>query len=161
MADGFTPVTSGSGAGGVIQGGVDDLGADGYFEPVRASVISLGFAPFPLGGSRAISIIGTVYQNASDYLDFLIPDIKYDGFVWTARVECMTADAGTSITPKIRRISGGGADAVVGTASVSLTWEKQALVWTPSIGQIYRLQFIKENDDASAWGIGHLERTVA
>jgi hypothetical protein len=158
MATGWTPVTSGSGGGGEIQGGVDKAGADGFFEPVRASLIADAHAVFPLGGSRQTSVIKNTYQDAIDYIDFEVTSAAYAGFTYTAEIDVITADAGTSITPKIIEV--GGPDAVIGSTSTSTTWARQSLSFTPTVGKRYRLQLIKGNDSANAYGIGFIQRTA-
>lgn len=159
MATGWTAVTSGSGAGGAIVGGVDKVGADGFAEPVRASAIALGFAPFPFGGSRSSSVIGAVYVDVHEWVDFILPDAKFGGFTWTAKVEIFCADAGTSGRARVRNITD-STTAVEGAVVTAQAWTKQDLVWVPTVGKTYRLQALKGNDDANVWVVAHLERTV-
>lgn len=155
---GFGLPTSGTGAGGAIQS-TDDVGADGFFDPTYQSLRACAHAVFPLGGSRQTSLIGTSYQDAIDYIDFEVTDANYAGFTYAAEVDVLTADAGTSVTAKIRNVTD-GTDAVVGAASTATSWTRQTLSFTPTVGKRYRLQLIKGNDSANAYGIGFIERTA-
>jgi SPP1 family predicted phage head-tail adaptor len=132
---------------------------DGVVVAGGSLVIGNASVVFPLGGSRQTSLIGTAYQDAIDYIDFEVTSGDYTGFAYTAEIDLLTTDAGTSITPKI--VVAGGSDLVVGTPSTSTTWVRQSLAFTPVVGTRYRLQLLKGDDAANAYGIGFVQRTIA
>jgi len=157
MATGWTPVTSGSGGGGEIQGGVDKVGADGFAEPARASLIADAHATFQLGGSRITSIFWTTYKAAVNYIDFEVPAAKEGGFAYTAEVDLITANAGTSIRARIRNVTD-GTTAVEGAVVTSTSWVRQSLSFVPTVAKRYRLELQRNNTTDETWGIGFIQR---
>ena len=159
MAEGWTPITSGSGGGGAIVA-ADDCGAAKYFEPSRASVNANAFATFEFGGSRIQSAIGAVYADAPNWVDFELPHARYAGYTWGLLAEILCADAGTSGRVRVRNITD-GTTAAEGPVSTATTWTKQAaLSFTPTVGKVYRLQLLKGNDSANVWVVGQIRRTI-
>jgi hypothetical protein len=118
------------------------------------------FANFYLGGSRSIAISGTGYQDAVDYLDFVMPDAASTGGTYAAKIDLLCESGSTTITPRIRNITD-SSDAVVGSASSSTSWTTQTLTFTPASGKTYRLQVVKSDDLNACWAIGYLRRTNA
>ncbi len=159
MATGWTPITSGSGGAGEILGGVDKLGADGCFEPMRASLIALAFAQWRFGGARGQSAIGAVYADVPNWSDFILPDAKYAGFTWTALVELRCFVGTTTIRARVRNITD-STTAIEGAIVSATTWTKESLVWVPTVGKVYRLQVLKSNDDDDCFVWANVQRTV-
>jgi hypothetical protein len=161
MSQGITAITSGTPITGAT-----DVGADGFFEPARASIVAYKFAVIPLGGSRNAEPIpdGGGYMAARNFIDFTITHADYSGGTWEAIVETKVLDASITLTPKIRCIST-PADTVVGSASNStagsdtVAWAQQVLSFTPVVGETYRLMFVKSADTFDAFGIGFMRRT--
>lgn len=162
MAQGITAITSANPITGAT-----DCGADGFFEPVRASLVANIFDVVPLGGSRNAEPIpdGGGYFAARNFIDFVITHANYGGGTWEAIVETRVENAAITLTPKIRCIST-PADTVVGSASSSTTgsdtaaWAQQTLSFTPVAGETYRLMFVKSADTYAAWGMGYMRRTA-
>ncbi len=159
MAEGWTPITSGSGGGGTIVP-ADDCGAAGFFEPSRASVNANAFATFEFGGSRIQSAILTGYRDAPAWVDWELPHARYAGYTWELLAEILCADAGTSGRVRVRNITDGSTEAE-GPISTATTWTKQAaLAFTPIVLKVYRLQVLKGNDSANVWVVGQIRRTI-
>jgi hypothetical protein len=143
---------------------VDDINAAtdvGFeqFQQIRdAARAAIYNPPAWLGGSRRMTVQGTGYQDAFDARPFIVPDTPSSGATYKAKVTLKTADAGTTITPRIRNITD-ATDAAVGVAEDATSFTEQTLTFTPVVGKEYRLQFVKSNDDAPAWGFGVLQRT--
>ena len=152
MSQGIQPVTSANPITGATY-----VGADGFFEPCRSSLVAHDFEIIPLGGSRVHGLAGTSYQDAIDYIDFEIPDADYDGGTWTAEVNLLCENAATTVTPKIRNITD-SSDAVVGSAHSSTSWATQSLAFTPTVGKAYRLMLVKSDDVYACWAIGSMQR---
>lgn len=115
-----------------------------------------------LGGSRQISVPNVASdQDAIDYQDIEIDGDAVAGFTVRVRVEVRTANAGTSVTPKLRNITD-ASDAVVGAACSATTYAGtngiQILTFTPASGvKKYRLQLTPSNTTNDVFGIGHIE----
>jgi hypothetical protein len=111
-----------------------------------------------LGGSRDNSVIGTPTIDIPEYRDVALDSTKLGGLSVRARVEVKTANAGTSVTPKIRNMTD-STDKVVGTASTSLTFVEQLLVMTPLTAgdKKYRLQLNTNNGTNDVFGFGVVE----
>jgi hypothetical protein len=143
---------------------VDDINAAtdvGYeqFQQIRdAARAAVYNPPAWLGGSRRFSVQGTGYQDAYDAVPLIVPDTPSSGATYRVKVSLRTADAGTTITPRVRNITD-ASDAAVGSAENSITFNEQTLTFAPVVGKEYRLQFVKSNDDAPCWGFGVLQRT--
>lgn len=144
----------------------DDLDANSQFaseeyqklrDAILAAVFDMGLR---IGGSRSVAVSGTGYQDATDYLDFRVPDAASAGAVYKVYVDQLCENAATSITPKIRNITD-SSDAVVGSASTSTSWAEQTLTFTPVAGKRYRLMFVKSDDVYRCYGIGFVQRTAA
>lgn len=135
----------------------DDVGYES-FQKIRDAARAAVFSRSSLGGSRHFTLQGTGYQDAYDALPFILPDAASAGGAYRAEVWQRTADAGTSLTPKIRNVTD-STDAVIGTPSSSTSWVTQDLVFTPAVGKEYRLMFVKSNDAAPCWGFGVLQRS--
>jgi hypothetical protein len=146
--------------GGSVIDGTFKAGADSFFEKVRAMLNAAVFVTHPLGGSRAIAIAGTGYQDAIDYISFTMPDAASSGGVWNAVVELLCENVATTITPKIRNVTD-ATDAVIGSAHASTSWGTQTLSFTPVAGKTYRLMAVKSDDLFQAWAIGVMRRTNA
>jgi len=152
MATGWTDVTSGSGGAGEIQGDVDDVGADGFFEPVRASLIACAHSIFHMGGSRiqAITAITPTWEPILEYEDFDVPAAKEGGFSYEAVVEGAVANAATSVTIRLRNTTDSTTE-FTGTAITSTSFTKQTTAFTPVAGKNYRFEAIRSNNTHDAW----------
>jgi hypothetical protein len=160
MAQGITPITSGDPITGAT-----DVGADGFFEPVRASLVACTFDVIPLGGSRTRPLPeGGGYMAAIDYIDFYLPHADYGGGTWEVIVETRVENVGISLTPRLYNITD-ASSAVVGSASTSTTgssetaeWAQQVLSVTPTAAKKYRLMGVKSADTYAAFLIGWMRR---
>jgi hypothetical protein len=131
---------------------------------IKNNIIALASARIQrhLGGSRRISVpLVAAAQDAIEYHDVEIDGTLLSGLTVRARVEVRSANAGTSVTPKIRNITD-GADAVVGVACSATAFggtnSIQTLVFTPALGiKKYRLQLTPSNVTDAVFGLGHLE----
>lgn len=127
------------------------------FQQARNGIMAAVFDRGWIGGSRRFHVEGTGWQDAHDALPFTIPDGASAGAVYTVDVWLKTADASTSIMPRIRNITD-NTTVVTGTAEDATTFTKQALAFVPAVGKEYRLQFLKSDDVFPAWGFGVLQR---
>ena len=134
----------------------DRRGAESW-NKLDDSVKTGAFVTHPLGGSRTIGLTGTGYQDAMDYVDFVMPNAASTGATYEALIDCLCENAATTVTPKIRNITD-SSDAVVGSAHASTSWALQTLAFTPASGKTYRLMLVKSDDTYDAWGIGSLRR---
>lgn len=159
MATGWTDITSGSGGAGEIQGDVDDVGADGFFEPVRASLIAAAHAEFDLGGSRTQGVVAITptYEAIIDYRDWDVPAAKEAGFAYVCHIEGITESASTSITVRLRNITD-STTLHTFTAITGTTWTKASQAITPVAGKVYRLEAIRSNDSYFTWCLGKIIR---
>lgn len=133
------------------------FGAEGYQE-LRAAILASIFHRQPIGGSRQFTVEGTGPADAHDAIPFSIPDSASAGAAYKVEVWLKTADAATTITPRIRNITD-ATTAVTGSAEDATSFTSQILTFTPVVGKEYRLQFLKNNDDAPCWGFGVLQRS--
>lgn len=159
MAQGWAEPSGGSGGGGAYIL-TDKAGADNFFEKARQSLVALSHYNDPFGGSREFSIAGTGWQNAPEWVEWVLPSADYAGFIWTVRLEVKTADAGTSIQGRVWNETDSVA-AITGAAITATSFTKDPLVFTPIVGKSYLLQLQKGDDNAPAWGFATLERSVA
>ena len=115
--------------GGSTIDGTFNAGADSFFEKARGNMIANSFGEFFLGGSRRIPIDeGGGYRDAVDFVDFTVPAAGYGGATFAAIVEYRVENAGITITPKIRNLTG-ASDAVVGSSSTSTTGGSTGDIW--------------------------------
>lgn len=127
-----------------------------------ASLLVVGSGPWPLGGSRQISVpLVASAQDAIDYFDFYLSSIPAD-CVFTLQVELRSSNAGTSVTPKLRNITD-ASDVVLTPAAVACsatTWggvnSYQSFTFTPVAAKRYRLQLIASNVTDPVYGIGRI-----
>jgi hypothetical protein len=153
-------------SGSAITGGFD-AGADTFFEKARGNIVANTHGEFALGGSRSIAVRdGGGYKDAPEFCDFILTDAKYSGCTFVAVVETRVTDSGITLTPKIRKVSGTPSDAVVGSASNSISgdddgelWAEQVLSFTPTVGERYRLMAVKSADTADGFVVGKIRRT--
>jgi hypothetical protein len=149
----------GSGVAGAIAVG-DDWDRpviDGVRQNIKA--LAARRAVYPLGGSRRQLIVFNGTYDAEEYIDVELDGTEFQtGATVRARVEVRSANAGTSITPKIRNVTD-STDAVVGAACTasdadySGSNQKQTLSFTPASGvKKYRLQFTNSNATNGAYG---------
>jgi hypothetical protein len=131
---------------------------------IKGNIITLASARSRayLGGSRqgAVPRVASA-QDAIDYIDVEIDGTNLAGLTVQARVEVRTANAGTSVTPKIRNVTD-ASDAVVGAACSSTTFSgtngTQTLTFTPAVGsKKYRLMLTPSNTTNDVYGIGVVE----
>lgn len=137
----------------------DQFASEEYIK-LRDAILACAFTTHPLGGSRTISIAGTGYKDAIDYISFTMPDAPSSGGVWNAVIELLCENVATTITPKIRNITD-STDTVIGSAHASTSWGTQTLSFTPVAGKTYRLMLVKSDDVYDAFGIGVVRRTNA
>src|SRR5262245_54710293 len=82
-----------------------DQFASEEYQKLRDAILACAFSTHPLGGSRSVSIAGTGYKDAIDYVEFTMPDAASAGGVYAAIVDLLCENASTTITPKIRNIT--------------------------------------------------------
>lgn len=115
-----------------------------------------------LGGSRSVALISSSYVEVIDWIDFVPATGEFEGATVTAQVEVRTANAGTSVTPKIRNVTD-STDAVTGSACTATnadysgTQQRQSLSFTPVAGKRYRLMITGSNTTNSIYGIGQIK----
>ncbi len=114
-----------------------------------------------LGGSRENSINFNGTFDAYEYRDVEIDSTKLGGLSVRARVEAKTANAGTSVTPRIRNITD-STTLVTGSAETSTSFVEQLLDMTPltSGTKKYRLQGTTNNATNDVWLFGVMETYV-
>ena len=152
--------------GGSTIDGTFEAGADSFFEKARSNMIATSHAEFDLGGSRSQALQdGGGYKDAPEFKDFRLTDAKYSGCTFEAIVETRVGSSGITVTPKVRKVSGTPADAVIGSASNSTVgdddgelWAEQVLSFIPTVGERYRLMGVKSADTADAWIVGKIRR---
>jgi hypothetical protein len=126
-------------------------------ERARKNDIALAEKQIFLGGSRHVGVEGTGVQDAIGYLNVLLNGTRLEGLTVRARVEVMTENAGTSVTPRIYDVTA-ASTLVTGSASTSTTWEEQVLTMTlPLASRQYRLQLTKNNSTYRVYGIAMIE----
>jgi hypothetical protein len=120
--------------------------------------------PFQTGGSRNQSLQHSSVVEAYDYIDFRLDGDDYSSA--TVFAEVRTSNAGTSVTPKVRRLTNTATDVATGAACTATdadysgTNQKQQLTFTPISGMnTYRLMFTPSNGTNRFWGIGSGEAT--
>lgn len=132
----------------------------------RENLITLGSrrATYDLGGSRSVSLpLVASAQNAENWIDIEIDGTNLGGFTANLRVECRTANAGTSVTPKLRNVTdstdaGIGAACSATAADYSGANQKQTIAVTLASGvKKYRLQGTPSNTTNATFVIGYLE----
>lgn len=122
--------------------------------------------PLPAGGSRERPHPGTSYQRVVDAVPLKIPAAEQLPGVWRCRVYLVCVNGAVTITPKVRKINGTPADAVIGAAASGTdadaftgTNQQQLLEFTAAAGDIYELQAQKSANTADCYAIGVWERS--
>lgn len=140
----------------------DPLGYQSYNKLVQ-QIRSIAFATHHLGGSRALGVRSASAIEVPEYVDIELDGTKYAGLTVRARVEVRTANAATSVTPKIRNMTA-GTDAGTGVSSTgtaadySGTNQKQSITVTLAAGlNKYRLQVTGGNATNDIFAIGYIE----
>lgn len=117
-----------------------------------------------LGGSRNTSVpLVASAQDAVDWVDIEIDGTNLTGLTLALRVEVRTANAGTSVIPKLRNVTdstdaGTGVASTATNADYSGTNQKQTITVTLAAGvKKYRLQLTPQNTTNPVFGIGYLE----
>lgn len=109
-----------------------------------------------LGGSRSDVVTGgTLAQPVPQYRTVYLDPAWFTGGVATLRFEVQTLNAGTSVTPQLRRVDT-GAVVAAGSATVSTTWEQQTVLAAIPVAGFYRMYLVRGNSSASARGMGAL-----
>ncbi len=102
-----------------------------------------------LGGSRSEGVQHTTWAAPREYRDWRCPA---DG-TYVAHVEVWTANAATSVQPRIYDVTG-TAVAVTGSSSTSTTPAEQSLTFSAVAGRKYRLQLLPGNTSNEVYGLG-------
>ena len=133
----------------------------------RDNLVALASQRFTahLGGSRLTPLaLSATTQDAPEWIDIELDGTNATGLTKQLRVECRSANVGTSITPKLRNITD-GTDAGVGVAcsatnaDYSGANQKQTIAVTLAAGvKKYRLQGTPSNATDLTYLIGYLER---
>jgi len=127
-------------------------------------VLSSRRAVYPLGGSRSVSLpLAATAQDAESWIDVEIDGTNQGGMTGRLRVECRTANAATSVTPKLRNVTD-STDAGIGVACTATNADysganqKQTITVTIASGvKKYRLQGTPGNATNPTFVIGYLE----
>lgn len=126
-------------------------------ERARLNYLANAFRVSSLGGARHVGIDGDAVQDVIDFQEIELDGDLLAGYTIRARVEVKTADAGTTVQPRIFDVTDNSVH-IAGTASNSLTWAKQNLVFTlPAAVRSYKLQVVKSNSLFDVFAIGYLE----
>jgi hypothetical protein len=134
-----------------------DLWSRFVAERARKNDIALAEKRIFLGGSRHIGIEGTGAQDVLDYAPLILNGTRLEGLTVRARVEVMTENASTTVTPRIQDIDA-ATTLVSGTACSSTTWEEQELTITlPLASHRVRFQVVKSDANARVYAIGVIE----
>lgn len=127
-------------------------------------VLAARRAVYHLGGSRSVSLpLSASVQDAESWIDVEIDGTSLGGMTARLRVECRTANAATSITPKLRNVTdstdaGVGAACTATAADYSGANQKQTVAVTIAAGvKKYRLQGTPGNATNPTFVIGYLE----
>lgn len=138
----------GGSSGGAPAGG-------GTTEAVTPGVAA-GRVYADLGGSRSDVVTGaTLAQPVPQYRTVYLDPAWFTGGVATVRFEVQSLNAGTSVTPQLRRVDT-GAVVAAGSATVSTTWEQQTVLAALPVAGFYRMYLLRGNSSASARGMGAL-----
>lgn len=133
---------------------------------IRENLIAIISArlTYYLGGSRATSVpLVASAQDAIDYIDIELDGTNLGGLTKQLRVEVRTANAGTSVTPRLRNITdstdaGVGVACTATNADYSGTNQRQTITLTLASGvKKYRLQLTPSNTTNAVYGIGYIE----
>jgi hypothetical protein len=110
------------------------------------------------GGSREHSVNVNGNFDVWDYRDLEFDATKLAGLTIRARVEGKVANAATSVTPVIRRVTD-AVDHVVGTAITSTSFVEQILTMSPLTAgtKKYRLRGNTSNATHDVWLFGVCE----
>ncbi len=133
-------LTGSSVAGGLATGGGGGGGV---------TTIVNGVLEGDLGGSRSEGVQHTTWAAPREYRDWRCPA---DG-TYVATVEVWTANAATSVQPRIYDVTG-AAVAVTGSSSTSTTPAEQSLTFSAVAGRKYRLQLLPSNTTHAVFGLG-------
>jgi hypothetical protein len=117
-----------------------------------------------LGGDRLRAVPNVASaQDAINYIDVELDGTQLAGLTVQARVEVRTANAGTTVTPKIRNVTD-ASDAGTGVACSATntdytgTNQKQTITLTVASGiKKYRLQLTPSNTTNDVFGTGYIE----
>jgi hypothetical protein len=133
---------------------------------LRENLIALASArrTYHLGGSRQTNVPQVASaQDAIDWVDIELDGTNLAGLTKQLRVEVRTANAATSVTPKLRNVTD-STDAGVGVACSATgadylgANQKQTITVTLASGvKKYRLQLTPSNTTHPCYGIGYVE----
>lgn len=155
----FTAITGG-GTGGAYQSG-DKWGYQSV-EKVRQALDQFAYLAgvLPLGGDGT-GITSSSYTPVNAYLQHTLNGDSLGGLTLEAVVYYKTANAGTSVTVRVRNVTD-SSTAATGTTSTSTSVVEEVLSLTMASGaKVYRLEVTGNNTSnaVSAWGYLRL-RTV-
>lgn len=133
---------------------------------IKGNIIALasGRLTHYLGGDRLRAVPNVASaQDAINYIDIELDGTQLAGFTIQLRVEVRTANAGTSVTPKLRNVTD-STDAGTGVACSATntdytgTSQKQTITVTLAAGvKKYRLQLTPSNTTNDVFGTGYVE----
>lgn len=133
---------------GAAAGGATGSGSSSGTGATTTTLIGVGHI---WGTARSRAEASASYVPVQDYIDYVAGG---DGGV-TVRVDTLTDNAATSVTPRIYDVTAaavpiGGA----GTVSTSTTWAEQIIVFTAIAGHRYRLQVTGSNATHAVRAVG-------
>jgi hypothetical protein len=127
---------------------------------IKNSIAALAAARLEkaFGGSREASINHNGTFDVFEFRDVQMDSTLLTGLTVRARVEGKTANAATSVTPRVRNVTD-GADHVTGTAITSTSFVEQVLTMSPLTAgtKKYRLQGVTNNANNDVWLLGVCE----
>ena len=128
-------------------------------ERTRQSLTALAFREFDLGGSRNLGIDGTGEQDAAEFKYVVLPGADLQGFTAQVRYETWTANAGTSVTPKILDMTlGAGNYHAVGAAVTATSPTEEVVSFTmPNATRKLKFVLTKSNSSALVYGVAKIE----
>lgn len=130
---------------------------------ILQQIRSIAFGALPLGGSRVLGVRSATAIGVPEYIDIEIDGTKYAGLTVRARVEVRTANAATSVTPRVQNMTtaataGTGVSSTATNADYSGTNQKQTITLTLAAGlNTYRLQVTGGNATNDIFAIGYVE----
>lgn len=143
------PSTSEDWMRGVLAGGggsgAASVAVAGGGSPVVTSAVE-----GDLGGSRVVPVRHSTWAPVGDHREWLC---QADG-AYTAHVEVWTANAATSVTPRVYDITAGAVAGSAGSSTTSTTPAKQQIIFEALAGHVYRLEVLPGTTTHVVFGLG-------
>lgn len=127
----------------------------GSVTPVTGTAGLVG--TYTLAESRNAGVMSASYVPIGNGI-FLNGDKIPAGATVRLRVLMRTGNAATSVTAKLRRLTGGAADVATTSASTSTAWTEQTITFVPISGwQGYELQIVGSNASNPVYAVGAVD----